>query len=131
VCDIDVVYYSRVIDKARAKDKTYVWVSEETYVWVTRPMYVWWKTKMWRLLWIDEAKANIKPIYECRCNGRQQTKRLTCLGDKAHYQAFFWVLIDLIVELLDLIIKLFDNQTERWNPVSNDLIIKSFDTIIW
>ncbi len=22
------------------------------------------------LLWIDEAKANIKPIYECRCNGR-------------------------------------------------------------
>jgi hypothetical protein len=20
------------------------------------------------LLWIDEAKANIKPIYECRCN---------------------------------------------------------------
>ncbi len=22
------------------------------------------------LLWIDEAKANIKPIYECRCNER-------------------------------------------------------------
>jgi len=52
-----------------------------------------------------------------------------------HYQgslsSFFWVLIDLIVELLCLIIKPFDNQTERWNPVSNDLIIKSFDTIIW
>jgi uncharacterized membrane protein len=31
---------------------------------------------------------------------------------KAYYQAFFWVLIDLIVELLDLIIKPFDNQTE-------------------
>ena len=31
---------------------------------------------------------------------------------KAHYQAFFWVLIDLIVELLGLIIKPFDNQTE-------------------
>jgi hypothetical protein len=31
---------------------------------------------------------------------------------KAHYQAFFWVLIDLIVELLVLIIKPFDNQTE-------------------
>jgi hypothetical protein len=31
---------------------------------------------------------------------------------KAYYQAFFWVLIDLIVELLVLIIKPFDNQTE-------------------
>jgi hypothetical protein len=46
---------------------------------------------------------------------------------KDHYQAFLWVLIDLIVELLDLIIKSFDNQTESGNPVSNDLIIKSFD----
>jgi hypothetical protein len=35
---------------------------------------------------------------------------LTCT--KAQYQAFFWVLIDLIVELLGLIIKPFDNQTE-------------------
>jgi hypothetical protein len=33
-------------------------------------------------------------------------------GNKAYYQAFFWVLIDLIVELLGLIIKPFDNQTE-------------------
>ncbi len=32
------------------------------------------------LLWIDEAKANIKPIYECRCNGRLQTKRSTRLS---------------------------------------------------
>jgi hypothetical protein len=31
---------------------------------------------------------------------------------KAHYQAFFWVLIDLIVDLLGLIIKPFDNQTQ-------------------
>jgi hypothetical protein len=31
---------------------------------------------------------------------------------KAYYQAFFWVLIDLIIELLDLIIKPFDNKTE-------------------
>ena len=31
---------------------------------------------------------------------------------KTYYQAFFWVLIDLIVELLGLIIKPFDNQTE-------------------
>ena len=50
---------------------------------------------------------------------------------KDHYQTFFWVLIDLIVEFLDLIINPFDNQTENWNPVSNDLIIKSSDTIIW
>ncbi len=34
------------------------------------------------------------------------------LWSKAYYQAFFWVLIDLIVELLGLIIKPFDNQTE-------------------
>jgi hypothetical protein len=34
------------------------------------------------------------------------------MDNKAHYQAFFWVLIDLIVELLGLIIKPFDNQTE-------------------
>jgi hypothetical protein len=33
-------------------------------------------------------------------------------GGKDYYQAFFWVLIDLIVELLGLIIKPFDNQTE-------------------
>ena len=31
---------------------------------------------------------------------------------KAHYQAFFGVLIDLIVDHLVLIIKPFDNQTE-------------------
>jgi hypothetical protein len=31
---------------------------------------------------------------------------------KVNYQAFGGVLIDLIVELLDLIIKSFDNQTE-------------------
>jgi hypothetical protein len=31
---------------------------------------------------------------------------------KVHYQAFFGVLIDSIVELLVLIIKPFDNQTE-------------------
>jgi hypothetical protein len=36
----------------------------------------------------------------------------TKLPGKTYYQAFFWVLIDLIVELLGLIIKSFDNQTE-------------------
>jgi hypothetical protein len=37
---------------------------------------------------------------------------IACVANKTHYQAFFWVLIDLIVELLVLIIKPFDNQTE-------------------
>ncbi len=36
-----------------------------------------------------------------------------CKTNKVYYQSFFWVLIDLIVELLGLIIKPFDNQTER------------------
>ncbi len=39
------------------------------------------------------------------------TTKIT-LGDKAYYQSFLGVLIDLIVELLGLIIKPFDNQTE-------------------
>ena len=56
---------------------------------------------------------------------------LTSMLTKTYYQAFWGVLIDFIVELLDLIIKSFDNQAESWNPVSNDLIIKSFNTIIW
>jgi hypothetical protein len=60
--------------------------------------------------------------------GSRNTTRQTL--SKAYYQDFFWVLIDLVVELLGLIIKTFDNQTESRNPVSNDLIIKSFDTII-
>jgi hypothetical protein len=36
------------------------------------------------------------------------------IGCKTHYydQVFFWVLIDLVVELLSLIIKPCDNQTE-------------------
>jgi hypothetical protein len=40
-------------------------------------------------------------------------KKFERIGIKAYYQAFFCVLIDLIVELLGLIIKPFDNQTER------------------
>ncbi len=44
---------------------------------------------------------------------RQKLSFLTVsLGIKDYYQAFFWVLIDLIVELLGLIIKPFDNQEE-------------------
>ncbi len=48
------------------------------------------------LLWNDEAKANIKPIYECRCNGRLQTKRSTRLSHTG-----------LVVELEDVKIKTF------------------------
>jgi hypothetical protein len=42
------------------------------------------------------VKTNIKPIYECRCNGRLQleTKRSTCLSHTG-----------LVVELEDLKIK--------------------------
>ena len=39
-------------------------------------------------------------------------KRQELAHVKDYYQAFFWVLIDLIVELLGLIIKPFDNQAE-------------------
>jgi len=40
------------------------------------------------LLWIDEAKVSIKPIYECRCNGRLQTKRSTRLSHTG--RCSFW-----------------------------------------
>jgi hypothetical protein len=43
---------------------------------------------------------------------RDRIEFVILVHSKAHYQAFFWVLIDLIVELLGLIIKPFDNQTE-------------------
>jgi hypothetical protein len=42
----------------------------------------------------------------------QQRQSADSLLPKAYYQAFFWVLIDLIFELLGSIIKPFDNQTE-------------------
>jgi hypothetical protein len=35
-------------------------------------------------------------------------------GYKVTYQAFFGVLIDLIIDLLGLIIKTSDNQTKIW-----------------
>jgi hypothetical protein len=50
-----------------------------------------------------------RPVY---ASLRLLFQELLLLQFKAHYQAFFWVLIDLIVELLGLIIKPFDNQTE-------------------
>ena len=50
---------------------------------------------------------------------------LELLPSKVTYQAFFWVLIDLIIELLDLIIKGLDNQTDIF--IDLRLIIKPFD----
>ncbi len=40
------------------------------------------------LIWIDEVKANIKPIHECRCNERLQTKRFIRLS---HTGLFYFV----------------------------------------
>jgi hypothetical protein len=47
----------------------------------------------------------------CEYSNCPTTQNLSS-GGKAYYQAFFRVLIDLIVELFGLIIKPFDNQTE-------------------
>ncbi len=58
-------------------------------LWIDKP-----RAKDCCLLWNDEGKANIKPIYECRCNGRLQTKRSTRLPHTG-----------LVVELEDLKIK--------------------------
>ena len=44
---------------------------------------------------------------------------------QGNISSFFWVLIDLIIELLDLIIKGFDNQTDIF--IDLRLIIKPFD----
>jgi hypothetical protein len=39
----------------------------------------WYRTRLVGHWWISRV-ANIKPIYECRCNGRLQTKRSTWLS---------------------------------------------------
>ena len=44
---------------------------------------------------------------------------------KVTYRAFLGVLIDLMIELLDLRIKCFDNQTDIFRDLG--LIIKPFD----
>ncbi len=88
----------------------------------------WWS----RIPRISDTSENQSPRLDSD-NQINISRLISCLdlSTKSYCQVFFWVLIDLIVELLGLIIKSFDNQTESWNPVSNDLIIKSFDTIIW
>ncbi len=54
---------------------------------------------------------------------------LSPIHTKEWYQAFFWVLIDLIIGFLGLIIKAFDNQTEIWSWLSSPLIIKLFEIL--
>ena len=48
---------------------------------------------------------------------------------KEWYQAFFGVMIDLIIGFLGLMIKALDNQTEIWAWLSNPLIIKLFEML--
>ncbi len=45
----------------------------------------------------------------------ETSRLLTSSLSRITIKFFFWVLIDLIVDLLGLIIESFDNQTERWN----------------
>ncbi len=54
----------------------------------------------------------------------QQPSQSLPWADKEWYQAFFWVLIDLIIGFFGLIIKVFDHQTEIWAWLSSPLIIK-------
>jgi hypothetical protein len=55
---------------------------------------------------------NLKSFYTCI--------KSSVVRAPGRYQAFFWVLIDLIIGFLGLIIKAFDNQTEIWacRPIS-------------
>jgi len=60
----------------------------------------------------------------------ERTSRGTWV-QRTKLQAFLGVLIDLIIELLDLIIKSLDNQTEIWTWLSSPLIVKSFEIFAW
>ena len=84
--------------------------------------------------WFHFWDNSLVITYESKEDKNKTTKT------KPSYQAFLWVLIDLIMELLDLIINPFDKQTEihwDWLPKTFDtrsfdsiwLIIKSFDYI--
>ncbi len=65
----------------------------------------------------------LPPLHLPRCVKIQIS--LECVGDKGYHQAFLGVLIDLNIQLLVLIIKPFDNQTEIFRELV--LIIKFFD----
>ena len=63
--------------------------------------------------WIGQFSVPVVPVLASGVERLLGTEsRSEPVESKAYYQAFFWVLIDLIVELLGLIIKPFDNQTE-------------------
>ncbi len=59
---------------------------------------------------LGQSTFRVEDIVKVVCDGAED--RHVSSQPLAYYQAFFWVLIDLIVELLGLIIKPFDNQTE-------------------
>jgi hypothetical protein len=63
---------------------------------------------------LEEVKREVKRIHinGCRCKDVMNRSRVIFVYYKDHYQAFWGVLIDLIVEFLVLIIKPFDNHTE-------------------
>jgi hypothetical protein len=64
--------------------------------------------------WCDMNNPSSFPLpFPDMCSFHHFSPLVYTVGlDKDYYQAFFWALIDLIVELLGLIIKPFDNQTE-------------------
>ena len=51
------------------------------------------------------------------------------MTDKNTYEAFFGVLIDLIIGFLVWIIKSFDSQTKNWVWLSDPVIIKLFEIL--
>ncbi len=61
---------------------------------------------------VHENRDDILPVPTLLAHACTQVHRISQPNPKASYQAFFRVLIDLIVELFGLIIKPFDNQTE-------------------
>ena len=71
-------------------------------------------------MWLEEF-ITITGILQSLLSNFRDSRRI-CQPSKL----FFWVLIELIIELLGLIIKPFDNQTEIFRELG--LIIKPFDT---
>jgi hypothetical protein len=77
-----------LLDKARVKDKTYIWSVgaikdqklklrdlRDSYTLEINIQYVYYESM--------KRKLKIKPIYECRCTRRLQTKRFTRLSHTA------------------------------------------------
>ena len=74
-----------------------------------------WMTTASSLCWTVMSVKN-RHVLECGRGVLSVTKhqeQTLCGRHKGYYQAFWGILIDLIIELLTLMIKTFDNQTER------------------